>query len=90
MKNQNKMKTTLKFISLFALVTIVLFSSCRTEELEFQQAPVEELLQANSTVANLIHRTTTNDGSNDNIIDNSNCFNIQLPITVIVNGIQNY
>ena len=29
---------------------------------------------------------TSNDGSNDNIIDKSNCFNIKFPINVTVNG----
>jgi hypothetical protein len=56
--------------------------------MESIQPPEEETLAANSIVANLMQRTASNDGSNDNIIDNSNCFDVQLPVTVIANGIE--
>ena len=80
------MKTQIKIALLFSFVLLVLSTSCRTEETEFIQAPPEETLVPNSVVASLMAQTTLNDGSNDNIIDNANCFNIQLPVTVIVNG----
>ncbi len=81
------MNTTLKTLSLLFIFSFILFStSCRNEEVVFEQAPIEEQLTPNSMVANLIRDTATNDGSNDNIIDNANCFNIQFPVTVIVNG----
>lgn len=79
------MKIDLRIVSLLFLI---LFSSCRKEEVEFVQVPDDEILQADSTVANLMQRTAMNDGSNDNIIDYANCFNIQLPIEIIVNGLQ--
>jgi len=79
------MKIDFKIITLLFLIS---FSSCRKEEVEFIQAPDDEILQANSSIANLMQRTAMNDGSNDNIIDYANCFNIQLPITVVVNGTQ--
>ena len=68
------------------LIVLILFTSCRTEETELIEGPQDETLNANSNVATLMQRTATNDGSNDNIIDESNCFNIQLPVTVIANG----
>lgn len=81
------MKINLKNLSFLLLLLIsLIFTSCRNEEVVFEQAPAEEILVPNSTVANLIRNTATNDGSNDNIIDNANCFNIQYPVTVIVNG----
>lgn len=80
------MKTKIKIALLFSFVLLILSTSCRTEETEFIQAPPEETLAPNSVVASLMAQTTLNDGSNDNIIDNANCFNIQLPVTVIVNG----
>ena len=81
------MKTIIKSTTIL-LLSVLLMTSCRTEETENIQPPVDETLDANSLVADLMLRTATNDGSNDNIIDNSNCFNVQLPITVIVNGIE--
>lgn len=77
------------FINL-SLILIVAISmlGCRTEETEFIETPTEETIQPNSTIADLIKRTTTNDGSIDNIIDYANCFTVKLPISVNVNGVQ--
>ncbi len=61
-------------------------SSCREEEFAFEGTPPEQSLQADSNVANLLFRTTLNDGSTDNILDQASCFSIDLPVTVIANG----
>jgi hypothetical protein len=79
---------TPKYIFLgFLLFSLMANFSCRTEEIEFVQAPPEDTLSPNSQLANLMQRTAMNDGSNDNIIDNANCFNIQFPFTITVNGV---
>ena len=82
------MKTTLKIFTVFTIISTLFLTACRTEEMEVINPPQEETLIPNSPVANLMLRTAANDGSNDNIIDNSNCFNIQLPFTVFVNGVE--
>ncbi|MEW4924733.1 hypothetical protein [Algibacter sp. 2305UL17-15] len=64
----------------------MLFESCRKEELVLIEAPEEEVLEANSTIAGLMQKTVSNDGSNDNILDKSNCFNIKFPVSVTANG----
>ncbi|OIQ29327.1 MAG: hypothetical protein BM564_06410 [Bacteroidetes bacterium MedPE-SWsnd-G2] len=63
-------------------------TSCRTEDDLSIDPPVEETIEANSTIANLMSRTASNDGSNDNIIDNASCLSVQLPVTVTVNEIE--
>lgn len=73
-----------KFV-IVLLLSLTLFS-CRKEEMEIISPPQEEVL-ANS-VADLLQRTATNDGSYDNILDGASCFNIKLPVTVIANGIE--
>ncbi len=73
-----------KFV-LVMLLSLTLFS-CRKEEMEIIQPPQEEVLA--SAVADLLLRTSTNDGSYDNILDGASCFNIKLPVTVIANGIE--
>ena len=82
------MKTLIRNIRFLSFLMLVVFTSCRTEESEFIQTPPEEGLTLNSSVASLIQKTCTNDGSNDNIIDYANCFNVKLPVTVTVNGIE--
>ncbi|WP_298534783.1 hypothetical protein [uncultured Algibacter sp.] len=63
-------------------------TSCRKEEMELIEAPSDEALVANSLIVNLMQQVSSNDGSNDNIIDKSNCFNIKYPLKVTVNGQQ--
>ncbi|MGK0252918.1 MAG: hypothetical protein ACI9OE_000371 [Mariniflexile sp.] len=75
-----------KIIFYIFIISLVFITSCRTEETESIQAPENEVLVANSSIACLMLKTSSNDGSNDNIIDKSNCFNIKLPINVTVNG----
>lgn len=78
----------LKTIVIAFLCSLVIMTSCRTEDDAMIDPPEETALTTNSTIANLLNRTSQNDGSFDNIIDNASCFSIQLPVTVIVNGIE--
>ncbi len=82
------MKKTLNLLGALILGTALLFTSCRSEESELIESPQNETLDANSRVANLLQRTAQNDGSEDNIIDNASCFDIELPVTVNVNGLE--
>jgi hypothetical protein len=81
------MKTTIKTTLILLLSSVMMLTSCRSEETEFIDTPIEDVVQINSTVATLIQRTASNDGSNDNIIDFANCFNIKLPINITANSI---
>ena len=90
-KTQTIKSITMKNLNLGLLAllfSLTLLTSCRTEDDLAGDPPAEETLAANSRAAELMSRTSLNDGSNDNIIDNASCFNIQLPVTVTVNGIQ--
>ena len=80
------MNTALKINFLFLLCFAVLLTSCRKEETEFIETPPEDTLEPNSSIANLMLRTVTNDGSHDNILDAANCFNLKFPITVTANS----
>jgi hypothetical protein len=82
------MTQALKRFSVTILSISMLFLSCRKEDVQLIQAPDDQLLVANSVLANLMQQTVMNDGSIDNIIDRANCFNIKLPLTVKANGVQ--
>jgi hypothetical protein len=82
------MKTPFIHLSLLFLVFTLLFASCREEESVLIEGPQEETLKANSNVANLLQNTTSNDGSDDNIIDNASCISIELPVTVQIDGLE--
>ncbi|EAR02080.1 hypothetical protein FB2170_02315 [Maribacter sp. HTCC2170] len=65
------------------------FTSCQDE---FEKLPEDEAqeqaINASSSTAKLIEDTCSNDGSFDNIVDESSCFNINFPYTVNVNGVE--
>lgn len=63
------------------------FGSCQKEEETIIQDETESFV-INSPIAGLLSRTSQNPTSIDNILDNSSCFSVQLPVTVIVNGQQ--
>lgn len=86
-KNKHEhMKIKTYLLLLFS--TVLMLTSCRTEETEFIQAPEDERLAANSNIALLMQRTASNDGSKNNIVDNANCFDIAFPYTVNANSEQ--
>ena len=76
-------KLTLILLSLFALIS---FQSCQNEVLEETQNQ-EETINSGSEVARLMRSTAANNGMLDNIMDGTDCFSINLPVTIIANGI---
>ncbi len=81
-----------KFLN-YALYTSLLmialaFSSCQTEYEELPGENEQETIMASSSTAQLVEKTVSNDGSFDNIVDGSSCFNIRFPYTVEVNGLE--
>ncbi|MHA7058164.1 hypothetical protein ACWGOQ_0013160 [Aquimarina sp. M1] len=83
------MKAQIKSL-LLCLTTsaIVMTTSCRTELDEEIGAPQESTLEANSKVADLMLKMAMNDGSEDNILDGSSCFDVALPVMVYANGVE--
>jgi len=82
---KNQLKRVFKFI-FFGTLFLLLFSSCRFENIITSPDNENSIVDEDSVIADLISDVVTNDGSNDNIIDFANCFNLKLPITVIANG----
>ena len=69
------------------LVTALSFTACQTEEPLDLQLNEEQTITASSATAKLMERTVSNDGSHDNIVDGSSCFDIRFPYTVSVHGL---
>ncbi len=70
------------------LVTAFTFTACQSDADDNPIVEEETSLAANSTTAQLIQKTVSNDGSFDNIVDGSSCFNIRFPYTVKVGGVE--
>jgi hypothetical protein len=82
------MKMNLKLLAMISMIALFNFSGCQQEVTEIIDTPPAQVITPGSNVADLIERTSLRDGSNDNIIDNSSCTSLVLPITVMVNGLE--
>ncbi|WP_284651271.1 hypothetical protein [Flavobacterium terrisoli] len=76
---------TLRYI-IFGFILLSL-GSCQKEEETIIQDDTQTFVN-DSPIAGLLSRTSQNPTSIDNVLDNSSCFSVQLPVTVIVNGQQ--
>jgi len=83
------MKNVFKY-SVFSLLFMaaLMVTSCQDEFEELPQPDEQQTIMASSSTAKLIERTTSNDGSFDNIVDGASCLALNFPYTVEVNGIQ--
>lgn len=70
------------------LAAVILFASCQKEEPFREDIDPELTLSAGATVVDMMKRTTSNDGSYDNIVDGASCLGIQFPYIVTVNGLE--
>lgn len=79
----------MKFRLSLLLLLMMLFVgvSCQEEANEETPPNQEETIAPNSTLANLMRHTSSNDGTIDNIMDGSDCFSVNLPVTIVANGI---
>ncbi|MEH6618902.1 hypothetical protein [Maribacter arcticus] len=83
------MKKFFKYTMYVSLLTIALsFTSCQDEFEEINTGTEPQAITANSSTAQLIQHTSSNDGSFDNIVDGTSCFDIKFPYTVEVNGLE--
>ncbi len=84
-----KIKSILQSVLLMTLLALLtLFvSGCQEDILEITTPPPEEAITIDSNVASLLKRTSLKDGSADNIIDHSSCMSVNLPVSVVVNGV---
>lgn len=81
------MKNLMKKIWYVLLIVFVFtVSSCQDEFEEVGGDNEQQTIQANSSTAGLIEKTTSFDGSYDDVVDESSCFAIKFPYTLSING----
>ncbi|MEL0454773.1 hypothetical protein WJN01_00935 [Flavobacteriaceae bacterium SZ-1-7] len=82
------MKTNMKTLLLIPFFALLLFTSCQEEVVDITPADESEALAPDSELTTLMFSTSIMDGSADNIIDGASCLSVELPVTVIVNGLE--
>ena len=87
-KNQIVMKKFMSYLMFSSLLLVALsFTSCQEEFEELPGEDSQEAILASSSTAQLIKRTSSKDGSYDNIVDGASCIAINFPYVVNVNGL---
>ncbi|WP_179319278.1 hypothetical protein [Winogradskyella helgolandensis] len=81
------MKIISKHLFLYFLFALFCFTSCQDEITQIETPNDQETLVSNSTLANLMSRTTANFGAADDILDGASCFSVELPVTIVVSDI---
>ncbi len=84
----NTMKAQIRTLVLLPFFALLFFTSCQDEVTEITQPTEAEALTADSELTANMSATAKMDGSTDNIIDNANCLSVQLPVTVVANGLE--
>ena len=77
----------IKIISAIALIAIIGFTSCQSEE-NSQVGTNPNANSSTSPTASNYQRATMNDGSNDDFLDGNACTELLFPLTANVNGQQ--
>ena len=75
------MKNASKLVLAISLTCLISLSSCQNDSSQSSNK-----ITANSTLKTLLSRVSQKRTSNDNVIDSTSCFTIQLPVTVMVNN----
>ena len=81
------MKPNFKLVLILSFFSLLFVTSCQNEFLEETPQNQEETLVPDSPLTAVMRSTVTNDGTVDNILDESSCFTVNLPVTIIANGI---
>ncbi|WP_412986332.1 hypothetical protein [Pontimicrobium sp. IMCC45349] len=81
------MKLNFKSGLILTFFALLFITSCQDETVEQTDPNQEETIVPQSPLVNLMRATTSNDGAQDDILDEADCFSIELPVTIIANGI---
>jgi hypothetical protein len=74
--------------AMVSLCAICLFLiTCQEENVQTSETDTAATLVPNTTLPRLMERVSLLDGSADNFIDNANCFLVNLPVTININGV---
>ena len=77
----------MKLFTIFAFFVLLLFTSCQDEEIATNDPETQETIVPSSELANMMTYAAANYGAADNILDNSSCISVNLPVTIVANGI---
>ena len=87
-KNRVMIKVKTKYLIQVLAISILFLCACQEDVVIITNPENENAIGTTSPLADLVRNTAMNDGSFDNILDNSSCTSIALPVSVIANQIE--
>ncbi|MBP94095.1 MAG: hypothetical protein CMC55_08270, partial [Flavobacteriaceae bacterium] len=81
------MKQSIKWIFLLVGMLFISLTACQDEVIEETPPNEQEIIQPDSNLANAMRGASANNGRVDNLLDGSDCFTVNLPVTIEANGI---
>ncbi len=80
------MKTYIKK-ALLLLAISLFFASCQDEVVQIGEPDNLEVINPGSALSNLMQQASANRTGDDDFLDNTSCFSVELPVTVVVGNI---
>ncbi|WP_426429560.1 hypothetical protein ACPX19_08425 [Winogradskyella sp. HB-48] len=81
------MKIKINLLFIYAFFALLIFTACQDEAIDINNSEEQEMIQPNTPLASFMSNVTANYGEYDNILDESSCFSIELPVTIIVGDV---
>ncbi|MCB0398787.1 MAG: hypothetical protein KDD26_04025, partial [Winogradskyella sp.] len=81
------MKIKINLLFIYAFFALLFFTACQDEAIDINNPEEQEMIQPNTPLVSFMSNVTANYGEYDNILDESSCFSIELPVTIIVGDV---
>lgn len=81
------MKTKINRLFIYIILIVLPFASCQDEANDIDNPEEQEIIQPSSQLATFMASLTANNGEYDDFLDDSSCFSIELPVTIIVGDV---
>lgn len=81
------MKTKTKHFFIYAFFALLALTACQNETIDVNSPDEQEMIQPNTALVTSMGNVTANYGDYDNILDESSCFSLELPVTIIVGDV---
>lgn len=69
------------------LIFVMILVGCQQERLEVNDSPTESSIMNDAQLVSLLRSVASHDGSFDDSVDNADCFSINFPYGILVNGV---
>lgn len=81
------MKINFNHLLIYTFFALIFFTACQDETTEINNPEEQEMIVADSQLARFMGNVTANYGEYDNFLDESSCFSLELPVTIIIGDI---